>query len=116
MVGDARRRLDEGDQLLVGGGVGGDVGVRPPRADGVERADQFSLKSSDSEFMQYRSPVGVWYASSNRWPRCEPQVPQTTSVRVMPSEVSVLSSTASGLTASNESGQRGKEADLAQLG
>ena len=25
-----------------------------------------SLKSSDSEFMQYRSPVGVWYASSNR--------------------------------------------------
>ena len=58
--------------------------------------DQSSLNSSESEFMQYRSPVGVWYASSNRWPRCEPQFAQSTSVRVMPSVLSVLSSTASG--------------------
>ena len=31
-------------------------------------------KVSDTEFMQNRSPVGVWGASSNTCPRCEPQL------------------------------------------
>ncbi|CPU67576.1 Uncharacterised protein [Mycobacteroides abscessus] len=50
--------------------------------------------------MQNRSPVGVWGASSNTWPRCEPQRAQRTSVRTMPWLRSVSSSTrspASGL-------------------
>src|SRR5690606_39860313 len=36
-----------------------------------------------TEFMQYRSPVGVWGASSNTWPRCDPQRAQRTSVRII---------------------------------
>lgn len=52
MVGDPGRGLDEGDELLVRGRLGGDVRVRPTATDGVEGADQASLKSSDSEFIQ----------------------------------------------------------------
>ena len=45
--------------------------------------------------MQYRKPVG-WGPSLKTWPRCPPQLLQSTSVRVMPSELSDRSSTAFG--------------------
>ena len=65
--------------------------------------------------MQYRSPVGVWYASSKRCPRCEPHVPHTTSVRTIPSDESVLSSTASGFTDSKKLGHPEPESNFAPL-
>ena len=76
----------------------------PAGADTVSARPGYSeaatcLNSRESEFMQYRSLVGVWYASSNRWPRCEPHVAHSTSVRVIPRLRSVMSLTASGLIA-----------------
>ena len=53
---------------------------------------------SDSEFMQYRSPVGVPNPSGKTWPRCDPQFAQRTSVRTIPWLRSSMSSTASGRT------------------
>jgi hypothetical protein len=95
----------------------------PPPTHGIERAQGVDLydcvwsgaNSSDSEFMQYRSPVGVSYASSNRCPRCEPHVAHRISVRVMPRLLSVLSSTASGSTASKKLGQPDPESNFAPL-
>src|SRR5699024_3345976 len=52
-------------------------------------------KLSETEFMQNRSPVGVCGASSKTWPRCEPQLLHSTSVRTMPILRSSCSSTAS---------------------
>ncbi len=68
-------------------------------------------KSSEAEFMQKRSPVG-WGPSGKRWPRWAPHVAQRTSVRTMPCEVSVMSSTLSGSTASQKLGQPVPESNL----
>src|SRR5271155_3721287 len=51
-------------------------------------------KPSDAEFMQYRFPVGAG-PSSKRCPRWAPQCLQTTSLRVIPSDLSTRISTAS---------------------
>ena len=66
------------------------------RIDGHEQARaQPASKLSDTEFMQYRSPVGVCGASGKTCPRWEPQRLQRTSTRRMNIELSSSSSTAS---------------------
>src|SRR5699024_2005156 len=96
-------RLREGVRVSLsaprGRGVlqvdGGDPQRAPPA-----HSSSAAAKLSDTEFMQYRSPVGVWGASGKTWPRCDPQRAQRTSVRTIPSERSSRSSTASESLAS----------------
>src|SRR5580704_14794851 len=45
---------------------------------------------SDTEFMQYRSPL-AWGPSSKTWPRCASHRRHETAVRVMPKVLSVIS-------------------------
>jgi len=75
-----------------------DAPILAADASGHHSADDSAEKFSDSEFMQYRSPVGVPNPSGNTCPRCEPQFAQRTSVRTMPSDLSSMSWTASGST------------------
>ena len=65
---------------------------RPDPWGGGWRCQIGGLKSIEAELMQKRSPVGAG-PSLNTWPRCEPQVLQRTSMRVMPWLRSVMRST-----------------------
>ncbi|XHI63453.1 hypothetical protein ABZP12_00564 [Xanthomonas euvesicatoria] len=55
----------------------------PWRCSGFGRAWPFSVKPSETEFRQWRSPVGGG-PSGNTWPRWLSQRAQTISVRIMP--------------------------------
>lgn len=62
-----------------------------------ERAYVPGSKRSEAELMQWRWPVGGG-PSSKMWPRCAPQPLQTSSLRTMPSEVSLSVLTAASPT------------------
>lgn len=103
VVGRRRCGLDERQQFVPARCARADLRLRASaRNRGQNRmfGAQLSsaLKSRESEFMQYRSPVGVPKPSGNTCPRCEPQFAHSTSVRVMPRLLSSTSFTASGRT------------------
>jgi hypothetical protein len=69
-------------------------------------------KSSATEFMQYRSPVGGG-PSPKTWPRCASQRRQATSVLVIPPEASSFSSTLSSETGDQKLGHPVPESNSA---
>src|SRR3989344_5185776 len=78
----------------------------PPR-----QCQDFSSKSKQIEFIQYRLPVGPG-PSSKTCPKCDPHFLQTTSVRAMPCVTSSIRSTFSRFAGSVKLGQPVPESNL----
>src|ERR1051325_3821463 len=74
----------------------------------------FSMNSSDTEFRQYRRPVGLG-PSSNTCPRCAPQRSHRISVRTIPRELSECSATWSLSKGWKKLGQPVPELNFASL-
>src|SRR5215469_13101401 len=66
-----------------------------------------------TELIQYRIPVVSRGPSLKRWPRCAPQFLQTTSVRLIKSELSSCNSTFSLFTGSSKLGHPVPDSNLA---
>ena len=114
-VPSAAERL-EADRRLVELAQPVDVaGAQPDRAEprvSRQPAHRRRASSSAQELMQNRFPVGCG-PSSKTWPRCPPQVAQTTSSRTMPWLVSSRVSTASSSAGSTKLGQPEPESNFA---
>ena len=76
------------------------------------RRSPAASSSSAQLLMQYRMPPRSAGPSSKTWPRWPPHLAQTASVRTIPWEVSVRSSTASATAGSVKDGQPEPESNL----